>query len=511
MKTHGDGSISKLRNGRFWVRGPLEADGKTRKSLGTYATREEAEQILAAALAMRGEAKATRASSLFVNFGRSVLDLREEDGYRSVQKERGRFELHIANSSLANMALDEMQPRHAAEFARALMRKPASDKRARRRLSTKTAKRALSICNAICREACLRGLMATNPFAGLEIRKRADEDESATWTFLSLAEQRALATCDAIPYVDRVILRCAIGSGLRMGELANNYLDDLHLDAPEPFIFVRWGSRRGGKNLVPKNGKSRKVYLVADGLRAFCEWVEIRKTFLQRPARTRHEVRRDEGLLFPTVSGCRRGHKFFGNGWHDPKHPRASENGWVDRLADYYERAGIEDRPGLHFHALRHTCATSLLEGFWVAPWSIEAVSEQLGHSSIAVTQRYAHPSGVRLRAEVRRSLSGYALVTGAPEGDPGVAAIRNDLEEVGRAGHDPATYGLKAVSVPVQLRAVATDGSPLSGAGSPDTERLAASILRLVQDGNTNAALAAAVSLAEASISTRMAKERAG
>jgi hypothetical protein len=75
--------------------------------------------------------------------------------------------------------------------------------------------------------------------------------------------------------------------------------------------------------------------------------------------------------------------------------------GWSDtRFRD--ERGVLQVRPGwcvrlglsirTRFHDFRDTAATHLLSGTWGARWSLQMVSEFLGHSDIKVTQqRYAH------------------------------------------------------------------------------------------------------------------------
>jgi len=45
----------------------------------------------------------------------------------------------------------------------------------------------------------------------------------------------------------------------------------------------------------------------------------------------------------------------------------------------------------VRWHDLRHTCASSLVAAWWGPAWRLELVREVLGHSSITVTERYAH------------------------------------------------------------------------------------------------------------------------
>jgi len=151
---------------------------------------------------------------------------------------------------------------------------------------------------------------------------------------------------------DRVMLELLYGSGLRVSELAGLDLEAVNLRACEVRVLGKGSKER----MVPMSGKA----------------LEALEVYLPR----RHELRHrrtgfihDQALLL-----TRRGQRLG-----------------VRRIQTLVQRYGAlgAGRPDLHPHALRHSCATHLLEG----GADLRVIQELLGHSSLATTQRYTHVS----------------------------------------------------------------------------------------------------------------------
>jgi integrase/recombinase XerD len=153
---------------------------------------------------------------------------------------------------------------------------------------------------------------------------------------------------------DRAMLEVLYSSGIRRSELAS-------LKAPEVDI------ERG--TLMVRLGKGRKDRLVPLGARA-CAWV--RRYLL--------EVR-PELLSGDTLA-------LFLTNWAQPFEP-----GELSRLVRrYMHSAGIAQGS---CHALRHACATHMLEG----GADIRFIQALLGHSELSTTQIYTHVAIAKLQA----------------------------------------------------------------------------------------------------------------
>ncbi|MDE6277782.1 MAG: tyrosine recombinase XerD [Muribaculaceae bacterium] len=178
---------------------------------------------------------------------------------------------------------------------------------------------------------------------------------------LSLDEiERMIAACDTASPLgirNRAIIEMLYGSGLRVSELCNLSLGQLHLD--EGIVLVEG-----------KGSKQRLVPLSATAIDALRDYIPDRLKADTKPG--------EEGILFLNIRGRRL--------------TRVMIFLIVRQLA---EAAGVAKT--VSPHTLRHSFATHLLEG----GANLRAIQQMLGHESIATTEIYLHLDTTLLREEI--------------------------------------------------------------------------------------------------------------
>jgi integrase/recombinase XerC len=157
---------------------------------------------------------------------------------------------------------------------------------------------------------------------------------------------------------DGAILELLYGAGLRVSELAGTRLEDVDLVTRRVRVLGKGGKERIAP-FGPAAGQALERWLGARGT------VHARRG--ARPATER---------LFLGIRGTE-------------LTPRQVQN-----VVRRYGALGA-GRGDLHPHALRHTCATHLLD----AGADLRGIQELLGHASLGTTQRYTHVSLDRLMA----------------------------------------------------------------------------------------------------------------
>ncbi len=364
-------------------------------TLGTYATSVEAHQALDAYFLDRAERDGESAGKITLRtVGQRFLKAREMSNVRGIAIERDRWNAHILTCHFADWPLDEITTRDVRMFRDRLSAKhatksaPGGTKAAPRRVSAKrlvsrsTVKNTINLLRQAFAWAVEEDLIASNPAYGVKLKRDMRTDDP--WTFLSLAEQRAIFRCAGIPEPERLIIQFAIGTGMRRGELWCLKRSDVNIG--ERKVFVRYGS----PNKPPKSGKTRWVPMTALALDAAKRWLALLP---------KYAARNPLGLMFPTRRGLRRYKRVFRAEWWGADGKKLTDRAtlfWPDML----RAAGITDRP-VRFHDLRHTAGSSLVAGWWGPPLTLIAVRDFLGHAQISTTERYAHLAGSSLAEAV--------------------------------------------------------------------------------------------------------------
>jgi integrase/recombinase XerD len=153
---------------------------------------------------------------------------------------------------------------------------------------------------------------------------------------------------------DQAVLELGYASGLRLSELKNLRLEQLHLEA-------------GFLNVIGKGNKERVVPVGHKAVEALNRYLEAGRPKLVTPKSPANVFLSSRGTPFASVTL-----------WLRVKH----------RVA----RAGVGRN--ITPHMLRHSFATHLLEH----GADLRVIQELLGHANISTTEVYTHVTGNRLR-----------------------------------------------------------------------------------------------------------------
>lgn len=277
-------------------------------------------------------------------FGIGFLERRKRAGVRAVKKDGYAWARHIDADPLGAVPIARIERFDVVEW----LDRRTTAKRGETRtvpISHRTRVKLLNLLRVALAEAVERGLLPANPAASVKVHRagaaRSVDDLEGV---LTPTEQQALLA--AIPGdQDRALVAFALCTGLRQAE--QWWLDWDSVKSDRVVISRSTGGQ------PTKSGKPREVFLLPAAQAAL------------------RAVTGRRGFVFKSPLGERR---------QEGKAPRQ----WAAWLA----AAGITRH--VRWHDLRHTCATSLLAGWWGRKWSLDEVCRFLGHSSVTVTERYA-------------------------------------------------------------------------------------------------------------------------
>jgi len=202
--------------------------------------------------------------------------------------------------------------------------------------------------------ATIEGLVATNIAENLSLPRRWKRLPKA---LSDLDIEKLLKTplkVNATELCTTAILELAYASGLRLAELRNLRLEQMHLE--DGFVTV-----------IGKGNKERVVPLGRPAIEAIENYLSVGRPELVRP--------RSPANVFLT----QRGTAF------------AASTIW-NRIKGRVKHSGVNHN--VTPHMLRHSFATHLLEH----GADLRVIQELLGHASISTTEIYTHVAGKRLR-----------------------------------------------------------------------------------------------------------------
>ena len=161
---------------------------------------------------------------------------------------------------------------------------------------------------------------------------------------LSDAATLAKARGSQIAVRDQLIIELALGTGLRVSELANLQVKELFLKKGQNSLHVRNG----------KGGKDRIVQFSTGLKKLILDYLEYRKSSSE--------------YLFPSKRG-----------------EQITRFGISQVFKQWAQRAGLPAHYSIH--SLRHTYTTNLYKA---SGYNLRLVQQQLGHSSVSTTSVYS-------------------------------------------------------------------------------------------------------------------------
>jgi len=220
----------------------------------------------------------------------------------------------------------------------------------RRGLSGRSIQRSLSSLRSFCRFLIKRGQLNSNPAQDI----RAPKTPRRLPHSLDVDRVQKLLDGDPGDWLsqrDLAMMELMYSSALRLAELVG--LDLQHIDL-----------HSGEARVLGKGSKTRIVPIGNKAAAVLSAWLSVRA----------EHCADGESALFINRTGT-----------------RISPRSVQQRLRRWALKHGLHSR--LHPHALRHSCATHVLE----SSGDLRAVQELLGHANLATTQVYTHLDFQRL------------------------------------------------------------------------------------------------------------------
>jgi len=294
----------------------------------------------------RGFKKPASADVPFEKFADEFLELYSKQNKRSWKNDEASLEnlkRFFKGETLSTIGPEEIE---RYKVQRAAMTKKTGKKKEARKISPATVNRELACLKTLLNKGVEWGKLEKSPAARVKKLKENNSRER----ILSGLEARRLVECASSSI--RPVLVVALNTGMRRNEI----------------LSLRWQDVDFGKGFIliedSKSGRARKVPMNL--------------------------------AVFETLKGLPQKSEYVFFNPETETHVKDIKTGFKSACKE----AGVK---GLRLHDLRHTPASWMIE----AGADLVTVSKILGHSSIQMTMRYAHPTPENMRLAVEK-LAGF-------------------------------------------------------------------------------------------------------
>jgi integrase/recombinase XerD len=266
----------------------------------------------------------------------------------------GKFIAWAAKQNLTDWKSVELK--HLMAFLQHERARPLADepKESVKRLSSESVYLEIAALRAFYRFAETEKLLPVNVAENLSLPRRWQRLPKALTNdeIKKLLEPEKPETPESL--CDQAVLELAYASGLRLAELRNLRLEQLHLEV-------------GFINVIGKGNKERVVPVGRKAVEALNRYIEVGRPKLVTPRSPANVILTKRGTPFASVTL------------------------WL-RVKNRVKRTDVARN--ITPHMLRHSFATHLLEH----GADLRVIQELLGHANISTTEVYTHVTGDRLR-----------------------------------------------------------------------------------------------------------------
>ncbi len=240
-----------------------------------------------------------------------------------------------------------------SQFVTAGGAKPKSGKpkKLKRKISNATVNRELACLKKVFSNLVADGVLSSNPARFVNFL--AEENESGR--VLDMNEEQLYLSAASQPLRDYATL--LIETGVRPNELCKLGVRGVHLDGDKPYLVITDGKTKAARRSIPLSKRALEVLSVR-----------------LREAKGKYVFPGGRGGSDPNSSALKFSNAHYG----------ALKRSKIDGL----NRSGTEGSCTLY--SFRHTFATRFLER---RPGDLLTLAALLGHSSLRMVMRYAHPS----------------------------------------------------------------------------------------------------------------------